>query len=78
MGTSHPSTFDILEDRQYRKAVESSSPVTLNNTKTGRPCGGEAFIEELERIPGETMKRGQRGGLSGESRKSKSTLPFPD
>ncbi len=58
------------EDRQHLRIIR-------RNTKTGCPCGGDPFIEELERILGVSLKRRPRGRPRGASR-SDNKLPFPD
>ncbi len=62
------------------EVVEANEQLRIirENTKTGRPCGGEPFIEELERILGVRLKRRRRGGAKESARKSKDRLPFPD
>ncbi len=50
--------------------------IIRENTKTGRPCGGEPFIEELERILGVRLEHRQRRHPEKRECKVKGMLPF--
>jgi putative transposase len=47
------------------------------NTRTGRPLGGEGFIEQIERLTGRSLTPRPRGRPRQESHETPSTRPPP-